>query len=130
VPTHTYQMTCSDGATVIGGQVLITDEVAVEADLPVVATTPDQSFALSIPYLKLASLAIEFKDVAGNNLAATIEINSATTPAGTITLTATGPFFWVKGQTGPNPITADITTLFVTPGATAGTLKVRAIYGI
>ncbi len=55
----------------------------------------------------------------------TLETNSSSAPDQTISLTANVPVAWVYGA-GTCPITADITSLYVTSTA-GGTLKIRTL---
>lgn len=58
----------------------------------------------------------------------TVETNSASTPDNTLTLTAGVPVIWYPGCGHSNPLTADVTSLFVNPtAATAGVLSIKAL---
>jgi hypothetical protein len=132
MPSHAIQMVCSDGQEVLGGLVTATGDVAVEYNLTVAASTADQSFAVNIPFANLQSLCIEYKDSSGNYLGGVLETQSGSSPTDTITLTAgAGPLLWKAGCGLAKPLTANLTTLFVSPGsATAGAMKVRATYNL
>lgn len=128
MPSNTVTVQATDGATIAGGTLTITGESAHSYSFDVAGTTADQQFGALIEFTNLKSLVIEYKDSSGNYLGGTIETNSGSAPDDTITLTAGYPRAWIKNVTGTNPLTADVTNIFVSPGsATAGTLKILAV---
>lgn len=122
MPTHRYTVAAEAGGETVTNQVTITEDAAVYADLTAAgeATTAAD---LAIPYASLSALFItSSQDV-------TIKTNSADTPDDTITLTAGVPLLWYEGCGHANPLTADVASLhMVVAGATAATVKVRALY--
>ena len=58
----------------------------------------------------------------------TIETNDGTTPADTLTLAANVPLLWFEGCGFDNPLTTDVTALFLTTGDVGeGTLTMRGL---
>lgn len=56
----------------------------------------------------------------------TVETNSGAAPGNTLTLVANEPVEWHTGSPITNPLTVDVTALYVT-NTTSGTLKIRAL---
>lgn len=95
-------------------------ELNVQEAIPNPST--DLLVALAITVAKLEGLVI----VADQNL--TLEFNNATTPAFTIALLANVPLVWQKDTYHANPLTANVTALYVTNASgAAATLKIRAL---
>lgn len=57
----------------------------------------------------------------------TLEFNSSSSPTFTLTIDADHPLSWTNGVGYSNPLTADITALYVS-AAVAGTLNIRILY--
>lgn len=59
--------------------------------------------------------------------ALTIETNSSSSPANTITLVADVPYIWTEHSYNSNLLTTDVTSLYLSSAAT-GTLNIRMSY--
>jgi len=96
-----------------------------------VATLADEAFA-SDAADTLMNIAIDFSALQSLYICATegctVETNSGAAPDDTFTLTADTPIVWYTGCGYTNPITADVTKVYVTQtAATAGTLRIEAL---
>lgn len=97
-----------------------TGEASSEMDVSVPIATNTQ-VNLTAPYASIKC--IEWL----SDVALTVKTNSTSVPDQTITLAANVPMIWINGGSGTNPITADITKIYVT-AATAGTFKSRILF--
>jgi hypothetical protein len=85
------------------------------------ALSSDLLVALTLDVSQIKSLYI--KATGG---AMTLETNSGGSPANTITLAANGVEEWQTGDNRANPLTTDVTALYVTSTA-GGTLEIRVL---
>jgi hypothetical protein len=102
-----------------------TDALA-EYDIVVPANSTNLAVGAAFPYANLKALCIS------GTAAATIKTNDSGSPDDTISLTSTilAKVFTHDGKAGnvtTNPLTADVTALYITSTA-AQTIKVRAAY--
>lgn len=95
------------------GGVQILDEAISAAD--------DQELSLAVPYAQIKFIYMLA------TVAMTIETNSSSAPTQSISLAANVPNCWISGGPGSNPITANITKIYVS-AATAGTLNIQIGY--
>jgi hypothetical protein len=68
----------------------------------------DQALAISFPFANIASVFLL------SSVDMTLETNSGSTPADTITLKAGIPRIWFVGFQGVNPFTVNVTSFFLT----------------
>ena len=116
--TYIAQMICPFGA--VQQVIEMTEDADLSLDIAVTAAT-DVQRSVAFPYANIKAIAL-YCDVA-----VTIETNSPSSPSQTITLAAGVPNLWIYGGPGTNPITANVTTIYLTAAA-AGTLKIRVLY--
>lgn len=91
-------------------------------DGSVPASTTNQPVAMAWTHAGCQSLLIY------SSQALTIGTNNAATPVQTLTLAAGQQITWGKDHLEPNPITGDVTQLFLTNGTTtAATVKIRVL---
>lgn len=95
------------------------DEGENNRDVVVPANSTDLLVAYTLDYSQCKGFFL----LADANM--TIETNSSSAPAQTITLTANVPVAWMTGA-GVCPITADVTALYVTSVA-GGNLTIRSL---
>lgn len=126
--THTHIRGITAAGLSITKRAEVTGEQEINISASVSAGTTNGLHALTIDVSQLKSLFI----VADGDL--TLETNSGSSPANTITLQANEPFAWATGvdgtlrDTGGTAITTDITGLYVTnAGAAAVTLQFFAL---
>jgi len=97
-----------------------TNDATVEMDITVASAT-DALVNVAFPYATIKAIALQC------DIAATLKTNSSSAPSQTISLTAGVPNMWIYTGPGSNPITVDVTKIYVTTAA-AGTLKIRVLY--
>jgi hypothetical protein len=122
--THTVRQTwTSPGGTDLQGTVTETANAERNSQLAIAGTTADQQFDLDFLYAKLKSCFLL------STIGLTIETNATDHAGGDIiTLVANIPFYWCNSSGVTNPFTANVTTIYVTPGgSTAGTLDIRLL---
>ncbi len=107
----------------ISGTITQSFDAERNCSLAIAGTTPDQQFDLDFLYAKLKSIFILA------TVAMTIETNAVDHAGGDIiTLAANTPFLWTAGCGLANPFTANVTTIYVTPGGSvAGQLDIRML---
>jgi hypothetical protein len=120
--THNQSLTVNtNGSAPVSGKVSEVGNTEVALNVALAAGTTDQLQALTLTAANLQSLIL----VASQNL--TIETNSGTTPAQTISLVAGIPLVWSKSAGYfANPITANVTALYLTCAA-ATVLQVKIL---
>lgn len=120
----THTLTLAFGTT---GDVMKAVPLTVQAeqniDVSIPSTTTDLHAIFNLLIAQMTDLFIvSDKDV-------TIQTNDGTSPDDTITLLADKPFCWYLGCGIANPITADITDLYITnAGGAAALVKIRSGY--
>lgn len=120
--TDNLTFTYSDGGTPITVTVSISDGVRNTFNTALTANMTNVQKNWTCDVSELKSLVI-FSD-----FGVTIETNDSGTPTDTITVTANKPVFWYTGCGLTCPITADVTTIYLTTGAGAGgTLRIRKL---
>ncbi len=124
--THTtrIQWTSPNGGVEVSGTVSETADAEQNRQLAIAASTPDQEFDLDFLKDDLKSIFM----LATEDL--TVETNAADHTGGQqIDLVAGVPFWWALSSGVANPITADVTKIFVTNAvARAATLDIRILY--
>jgi hypothetical protein len=113
----------SDGAgTVVNAVTKFTGQTEAGFDGTIAANATDSAIAIAFPVTGLQSLCI-WSDT---NLV--VKTNNATTPGQTINVLANVPIQWGTGMGATDPITAAVTSLYVTNAtANPAKFKVRAL---
>ena len=93
----------------------------VNLDIPVPANSTNLHAVVGIDVSQLKSLYLL------SDIDLTIETNDSGTPDDTLTLEAGIALLWSAASGLANPLTADVTDLYLTGGATAGTLQLRSL---
>jgi hypothetical protein len=93
-------------------------DIGLEESIP--SSSTDLEIAVEINATTLVSIMI----LADQDL--TIETNSSSAPDDTITVRANVPIWWEDGSSETAPITADVTSIFVT-STNAATLRIFAL---
>lgn len=120
--TDTITQAYNDGAATLSNAVSITTGARGTIDETIPASQTDLAVTWAFTKTKLKSIYI----VA--SAAMTLETNSSSAPADTITLTANVPVVWDSTQTFiANPFAGNVTSLFVTTTA-GGLLQIRWSY--
>lgn len=124
--THTIrtQWTSPNGGVDVAGVVSEVADAEQNRSLAVAASTPDQEFDLDFLLADLKSIFM----LASEDL--TIETNATDHAGGQqIDLVAGVPFVWCQSSGAANPITANVTRIFVTNAeARAATLEIRVLF--
>jgi hypothetical protein len=119
--THTIRTTFSStGGASVQGAVATVADAEDNRDITVPPATTDMPVALTLAFAQLKSLfMLSDKDVS-------FQTNNAAVPIDTINLKANVPYQWVSAGGVTNPITTNITSVFLTnAGATAATVQIR-----
>ncbi len=120
--THTITQNYNDGTTNLSNAVAVTSGAAGSISEAIPSNQTDLATAWAFTKTKLKAIYIV------SDVAMTLETNSGSAPADTITLTANVPVVWDSTQTFiANPFAGNVTSLFVT-NTTAGTLTIRWVY--
>ena len=111
-----------DAGAVFSTSNKFTGQTEAAYDGTIAGTTTDQLIDLAFPTTGLQCVCL-WSDT---NL--TVKTNSNTSPAQTINLLANVPVEWGTGMGGTNPITAAVTSLYVTNGtANPARFKLRSL---
>lgn len=121
MPRHYHTETFNDGGANIAYSVTKENEAAIDEEITFGSLATDVLVALVLDVSQISSLCI----VA--DAACTIKTNSSSSPAQTISLTANKPLRWNDGMAHANPLTTDITAIYVSCAANT-TLKIKALY--
>lgn len=118
--THQLQTVISDGALRISATSLETVEAATQLDVTVANAVTDGQHAFMVERTGMKSFFVSSdQDV-------TIKTNNSGAPIDTLTVKANKPIVWMDGI-GIAPITADITSLFITNASgSAASIKILA----
>lgn len=120
--THTTTYTWTNGGSTITQPQAKSSGQELNVEEPIGVGATDLLVALAVTVAKLEGLVM----LADQNL--TLEFNNGTTPAFTISLLANVPLVWQKDTYHANPLTANVTALYVTNASgAAATLKIRAL---
>jgi len=123
--THTVRQTWTspNGSVELQGSVSETANAERNAQLAIAGTTADQQFDLDVLFAKLKSVFLL------STIDLTIETNATDATGGnTIELVANVPFYWCNSSGLACPFTANVTTMYVTPGGSvAGTLDIKIL---
>jgi hypothetical protein len=111
-----------DGAAIASAAAIsVTAGAVARLDAEAFSVANDQQMAIAFPYANIKAYTLL------SSAACTVETNSSSSPADTITLAAGVPKTFITGGQTTNLFTANVTTLYVTAAA-AGTLTVCVGY--
>ncbi len=110
----------------VGQQVTVSADGKInEADIIVPASSTNLHVLQSIDVSGLKSLLLS------STKPMTVKTNSSGSPDDTITLAANVPVIWYTGCGHPNPLTADVTGLYLTTGDVGeATLTIRGLQDV
>lgn len=99
-------------------------EINITETIPI--STTNQPITVSFPHATIVALNISA------NTPLTIKTNSSSAPANTLNVGAALPLIWTADMNGTNPITADVTELFVSNASAtvAATLIINVLLNI
>lgn len=117
--THSLTWNYNASGLNTGASLTATSEQEINMDVVIPALSTDYLIAYALDYSQCKGLFII------GSAAMTIETNSSSAPAQTISLAAGVPVAWMYGS-GTCPITADVTSLYITSTA-GGTLTIRTL---
>lgn len=121
--THTLTLAWTRNGETISKSVNLVVEGEQNLDVTVPASTSDVQVQANITVARLAHVFIS------TDQTITLETNSPSAPAQSFTITAEKPFLWYTGCGWPNPLTTDITALYLTrAAANAAAVKIRYGY--
>ena len=110
------------GDVTIGSAYTITDALVAGLDVSIPGSTTDQQhvFPLDVSQVKLF-VALCDRDI-------TLETNSSSVPANTLSLTANVPYVWRTGKPDSFKLTTDVTSIYATLAAgAAARLQIHAV---
>ena len=120
MPTQQYTQSWSRGSDTLSGYTSITEDGAIDVDTTVTAGQVDKEVDIALDVSKMSGMFLL------SDQTITLETNSATVPVNTLTLTAGIPIVWHTSCGLPNPLTIDVTKLFLTnAGASLATVNLR-----
>jgi hypothetical protein len=110
MPTHKMTRTWQRGAE----KITATEEITVEGehavDASLAASTNDIAFALAVDVSQMKTLYLY------STTDTTVETNSSSSPANSISLQGGVPYLWTSTSGIANPLTTDVTSLFLSNG--------------
>jgi len=120
--TFERSYTPGNGGGVLGYQKVVADESEVSVSKSIPDETTDMEIIFAVPYAQIKAILL------ASDQAITVEVNSSSAPDQIFTLLANQPLLWLYGDPIANPITQDITKLYITNASgAAAALEVRAI---
>ena len=120
--TQTLSFGHSGASVTINDQVNKSGSTATESSFTVAGSTTDQQQAIDFVKANLQLIYIK------SDQDLTLETNSSSAPADTITITAGIPYVWVAGSGITNPFAGNVTTTYWTnAGASLATVYVRVL---
>ena len=123
MPTHTYALGITAGGVALAYEVALTADAETSFDLTIADGVNDQLVTIAIDFSELEGLFIY------SDYAITVETNDGTTPDDLITVAAGVPVVWYTGCDHDNPLTADVTALYMTELSSANNrLRIRSVY--
>ncbi len=119
---HTLTLSWARNGEPISQTVTVSAEGETNANVTVPNATTDKRLKIAIDVSEVKLLYIH------STQAVTIETNSASSPADTLTLAANKPLLWYVGCGWALPLTTDVADFFITnAGGTAADVKVRVL---
>lgn len=119
MPVHNIDLTWSRGNESVNQRVSLTSDSETNMDITVpIATDTLANIAIDVSVLKVLFLL--------SDVDVTIQTNDGATPGDTINLSAGVPLAWFTGCGFSNPLTVDVTKIYLTAVA-AGTLQMRVL---
>lgn len=125
MPSHNIGLSWNRSGETISKTVVMTADGEVNVDTTVNASATDKEVDIAIDVSSLQSLYIwSDQDV-------TIQTNSGSVPADTLTIEADSPLVWYVGCGLDNPLGTDVTKLYLTnAGGAAATVKIRVLQDV
>jgi hypothetical protein len=120
MPTSVISTTVrTDIGSITIPSVSVTADGSLAYDDMVPAATTNKEITLAVDVSAVKVIAIAVEGIAEGKTV-TIKTNSTSSPTNTLTLTRSAPgVVWYTGQTGANPLTADVTSFYVSSDDTA-----------
>lgn len=119
--TYALSQTLSTPAGSLTASVSASGGAEVVLSNEAVTAGTDTEVEIAVPFANIKAIWMH------STTAATIETNNGTTPSDTISLAAGVPNTWITGGAGSNPLSADVTSIFVTNVADT-VLNIRVLY--
>lgn len=120
--SHVLTLSWARSGESIAQSVTISDNGELNRNVTVAPATTDFPVAAVIDVSEVKALYIH------SDQNVTIETNSSSAPANTLTVTANKPLVWYTGCGLVNPLTVDVTSIFITnAGATAANVRIRVL---
>lgn len=115
--THQHTISLAGGSSTLSGVITATADSKEAFDIDLTSAEADKQIAVAIDVSALASL---FVFATGD---ITLKTNSTSDPDDTISVPANTPFRWTSAESTwyPCPLTADVTTLYITNGESDAT---------
>ncbi len=123
--TQVFTQNWSRGSESLSGYASITDDGAIDVDTTVPGPTTDKEVDIALDVSKMSGMFLL------SDQTITLETNVAGSPVDTLTLTAGLPIVWFTGCGLPNPLTTDVTKIFLTnAGTSLATVKFRFLQDV
>lgn len=120
--THNIVRTYQEGGRTTTNTLTLSGNSESAFSLSVAVASPDTALAASIKYAGLKALMIS------SDLDLTIETNDGTTPDDTIEVAAGKAYYWSADDGSDNPLTADVTALYLTAtGTGSANVEIRVL---
>jgi len=123
MPSHIHTLTYTRSGEQISKSVTITKDGEINTDVSLTSTQANKEADINLDVSAMGSLFIS------SDVACVVRTNATGTSAdNTLTLAAGYPLEWYSGSGIANPLTADVTQVFVTNLATTtGTVQIRTL---
>jgi hypothetical protein len=108
MPSHSIQITCRNGSFECSTNIAVTPPAEVSASESIATATTDGLIDVAWPFANMTSLFLQ------SDQNVLVETNSGSAPDDSFTLVANVPLVWFTGFVQANPITADVTGIYVT----------------
>lgn len=120
--SHTMTLSWGSGGSFLSKSVALVSEGENNRDVSVPATTDDMEVDWDVNVARMKSLFIlSDQDI-------TINTNSSSVPADTLTPKANKPLIWYDGSGLANPLGTDVSRLFISnAGASAAAVSIREL---
>jgi hypothetical protein len=123
MPSHVFTSTYTRSNEQLTKNVTITKDGEQNATIALASSSTNVAVTLTLDVSAMGSLYLLA------SAAMTVKTNSTGSPDNTLTLAADTPLCWYAGCGIANPLTTDVTVLYVTC-ADGGTLEIRALQDI